>query len=244
MSSRWTADCTAQKVLQQLIDDGLVDGSTEPSEARALAPEVFKDFNNTVFALHIRNTKMSNNLRVTTKRAKGGRRVVERDDGELDIPQLGKRKSTVVPPPQDFEKFDNNSLRNPGYIVAPYYDHRTEESYIGIGLSLMTGVKSGLLEVKAKDPWTLVLTYEWAPGLLSIAKTIKNDSNTSETKHWAKVTAFALAMKALTNKFDNVPTSTQVIDLPQPVVPQKSRFNIAQNAANNEEILMIEFKVQ
>ncbi|KAF0726647.1 hypothetical protein Ae201684P_020578 [Aphanomyces euteiches] len=97
MSSR-TADCAAQKVLQQLIDVGL-------------APEVFKDFNSTVFALHLRNTKMSNNLRVTTNRAKGGRGVVERDDGELGIPQLGKRKATVVPPPQDFEKFDNNSLR-------------------------------------------------------------------------------------------------------------------------------------
>ena len=60
MSTRWTNDCEAQKVLQKLVDEGKIIGSTEPQEARALAPEVFRHFNNQVFALHLRKTKMAN----------------------------------------------------------------------------------------------------------------------------------------------------------------------------------------
>ncbi|ETV65039.1 hypothetical protein H257_18163 [Aphanomyces astaci] len=139
--SRWTGDIEAQKVLQGLVDQGKIDGGTEPQEPRALAPEVFKHLNNQVCSLHIRNTKRANNLPVTTKRARSTRCIVTADDTEADIPQLGHVLQALC----------SVQVNEP-----PRETSKTKEWFVSVAVTLMWGFKAGTLVITSEDPSTLV----------------------------------------------------------------------------------------
>ncbi|ETV69284.1 hypothetical protein H257_14911 [Aphanomyces astaci] len=59
MARKWTSDCEAERVLRQLFEDGTVSSGSSPGFVRALAPDIFNQFSDAVFNIHLRKAKMA-----------------------------------------------------------------------------------------------------------------------------------------------------------------------------------------
>ncbi|KAG9409121.1 hypothetical protein AC1031_019383 [Aphanomyces cochlioides] len=151
MAEKWTADCAAQRVLQELFDQKKIQGDSTPSYVSSLAPVVFNQYSDPVFALHLRRTKMANKLKNTAKRGRPAPSQVTFYDSSFDIPELaGKRRQIDDISADNGNEHPQNALENACALVCDYYDYVTKEKFVGLAVCLMWGCECA----KSKSPQT------------------------------------------------------------------------------------------
>ncbi|KAG9400737.1 hypothetical protein AC1031_010176 [Aphanomyces cochlioides] len=193
MTEKWRADCAAQKELQRLIDEEHITGESSPSYVRSLSPAIFSPFTDAVFNVHLRTTKLANNLMNTAKRGKGAIKHVAIVDPKEDISFLsGKRRHEAVAASQEFGK-----VENPSSLVCEYFDCTTREKFVGVAICLMWGVKACTIKVTPIDLDTAIVTYKWPQQLASVEKKLEQqlESSTQKMRIYAKMQAFAAAFE-------------------------------------------------
>ena len=161
MTEKWTGNCKAQEVLQQLFDEGKIKGDSTPAYVRSLDLDTFNQYSDAVFNLHLRKTKIANSttnfkfndsallwigLKNTAKRGKQISSLVSFHD-QIECPQLGKRKIEQGTGHVDDESIAHEDLQNPGYLVCDYFDLKKKETFVGVAVCLMWGMKSCKIEV-------------------------------------------------------------------------------------------------
>ncbi|ETV64010.1 hypothetical protein H257_19055, partial [Aphanomyces astaci] len=109
----------------------------------------------------------------------------------------------------------------------------------------MWGVKSCTIDVLPEDPTTAVISYHWPPGLTKIKSkfTSELENTATKAKTYAKIQAFAYAMQNHRQNQQTSPMSTQLVDLPLPVIPHSFEFNVGIDTID-EDVIIVEFKVQ
>ncbi|ETV74348.1 hypothetical protein H257_10939 [Aphanomyces astaci] len=135
MARKWTSDCEAERVLRQLFEDGTVSSGSSPGFVRALALDIFNQFSDAVFNIHLRLTKI-------------------------------------------------------------------------------------------KSKFTSEL-----------------ENTATKAKTYAKIQAFAFAMQNHRQNQQTSPMSTQLVDLPLPVIPHSFEFNVGVDTID-EDVIIVEFMVQ
>jgi hypothetical protein len=263
MAEKWTSDCAAERILNSLFEEDKVHSSSTPAHVKAFAPEVFGQYSDAVFNLHLRKAKMAHSttklhLRLlissqveqtnTVKKGRPARVAVSKDHEDYDITELGSSKRVALRAPQvesSTQAETHRALENPVCLVCHYYDIESEQLFVGMAVCLMWGVKNCTIQVRASNPYVAVLTYDWPPGLTKIKSKFSNELETSTQKFktCAKIQAFAFAMESCRPSLGDVPVTTQSIDLPYPVVPHCFKFTVGSEAVK-DDVITVEFKVQ
>ncbi|KAH9121781.1 hypothetical protein LEN26_005005 [Aphanomyces euteiches] len=243
MTEKWTGNCKAQEILQKLFDEGQIKGDSTPAFVRSLDPDTFDQYSDAVFNLHLRKTKMANRLKNTAKRGKQTSSMLSFHE-QIECPQLGKRKPENSTGSVEADNVAHEDLQNPGYLVCDYFDFKTKETFVGVAVCLMWGMKSCKIEVLPSNSKVAILSYKWPPGLENIESKFELELKMSANKNrvFAKMQAFAYAMDKQRDQQREIPTSTQRINLPLEVVPQTFNFN-AGDAILDADVFVVEFTV-
>ncbi|KAG9409264.1 hypothetical protein AC1031_019515 [Aphanomyces cochlioides] len=188
---------------------------------------------------------MANKLKNTAKRGRPAPSQVTFYDSSFDIPELaGKRRQINDVSAENGNEHPQNALENACALVCDYYDYVTKEKFVGLAVCLMWGVRMCKIEVTSDNPKTAVLMYKWPPQFARIQNKLETEVETSVSKHrvYAKIQAFAFAMKQRLSRDRDVPTMTQRVALPFAVEPQILDCN-AGSGTIDDDIIVAEFKV-